>query len=85
MDWRFLVVFGNNFFVVQEDRNFCWELIFVVLCSSSREAAHLIFNFYCTVCSVTFHSTYILETYHCNTLLRKRNIFCALHIVLLAI
>ena len=40
---------------------------------SSREAAHSIFNFHCTVCWVTFHSAYILETYHCNTLLRKRN------------
>ena len=41
-DWRF--------FVVRDDWNFYPELIFAVLCSSSREAAHLIFNFYCMVC-----------------------------------
>ena len=56
-------------------RIFCGlrEQICAVLCSSSRKSAHLIFSFYCTVCWVTFHSTYILEAYHCNTLLDKRN------------
>ena len=32
---------------------FSWELIFAVLCSSSKEVAHFIFNFYCTVCWAT--------------------------------
>ena len=78
-DWRFFCGLREQIFTVRDDWNFCWELSFAVLCSSSREAAHLIFKFYCTVCWVTFHSTYILETYPCNALLRKRN-WIALHL-----
>ena len=39
--WR-----GNKFLRFEMS----WKLIFAVLSSNSREAANLIFNFYCTVC-----------------------------------
>ena len=79
-DWRCFVVCGNKFLRFDwDDWNFSWELIFAVLCSRSRNAAHSIFNLYCTVSWVTFHSTYILETNHCNTLVCNRN-WIAVHL-----
>ena len=63
-DWRFFVVWGNKFLAVRDDWNFCWELIFVILCSRTRifkwkKPQYGIFNFYFTVCWVNFHSAYI--------------------------
>ena len=36
MDWRLFCGLWEQIFAVRYDRNFCWELIFAFLCSSSR-------------------------------------------------
>ena len=35
-DWRFFCGLREQIFAVRDDRNFWWELIFAILCSSSR-------------------------------------------------
>ena len=58
----------EQMFAVRDDWNFGWEIMFPVLCSSSREAAHLIyFFFHFQLSHISLY--YILETCHCNTLL----------------
>ena len=73
-DWRVFVVCGNKFLRFEMTKIFAGNLF---LRCSAQAAEHLsgrnlnMFNFHCMVCWVTVHSTYILETYHGNTLLRK--------------
>ena len=70
-DWRFFVVCGNKFLRFEMTEISPGKKILRL--SFQAAAEHLsgretsIFNFYCTVSWVTVHSTYVLETYQCNT------------------